>query len=126
LSLSASDLIQNFILMSLTEKVQTRLYRDYWITIKDLFCGSDRVANGLEPMAPRWLTLPECHPEQHLYRQAGLDRAALIDQPISETSRPRVICEIVTASIRAAPLNTFVTHSGMPSIVSPVIPVARK
>jgi predicted transport protein len=42
-SLSASDLIRNFILMSLTEKAQTRLYRDYWGKIEDLFRGSDRV-----------------------------------------------------------------------------------
>lgn len=42
-SLSASDLIRNFILMSLTEKEQTRLYRDYWSKIEDLFRGSDRV-----------------------------------------------------------------------------------
>ena len=42
-SLSASDLIRNFILMSLTEKAQTRLYRDYWSKIEDLFRGSDRV-----------------------------------------------------------------------------------
>lgn len=42
-NLSASDLIRNFILMSLTEKVQTRLYRDYWAKIEDLFRGSERV-----------------------------------------------------------------------------------
>ena len=42
-NLSASDLIRNFILMSLTEKDQTRLYRDYWGKIEDLFRGSDRV-----------------------------------------------------------------------------------
>lgn len=42
-NLSASDLIRNFILMSLTEKEQTRLYRDYWSKIEDLFRGSDRV-----------------------------------------------------------------------------------
>jgi predicted transport protein len=42
-NLSASDLIRNFILMSLTEKEQTRLYRDYWGKIEDLFRGSDRV-----------------------------------------------------------------------------------
>lgn len=42
-SLSASDLIRNFILMSLTEKAQTRLYQDYWSKIEDLFRGSDRV-----------------------------------------------------------------------------------
>ena len=42
-SLSASDLIRNFILMSLTEKAQTQLYRDYWGKIEDLFRGSDRV-----------------------------------------------------------------------------------
>lgn len=42
-SLSASDLIRNFILMSLAEKAQTRLYRDYWGKIEDLFRGSDRV-----------------------------------------------------------------------------------
>ena len=41
--LSASDLIRNFILMSLTEQEQTRLYRDYWSKIEDLFRGSDRV-----------------------------------------------------------------------------------
>ena len=41
--LSASDLIRNFILMSLTEKEQTRLYRDYWSKIEDLFRGSERV-----------------------------------------------------------------------------------
>ena len=42
-SLSASDLIRNFILMSLAEKEQTRLYRDYWSKIENLFRGSDRV-----------------------------------------------------------------------------------
>lgn len=42
-SLSASDLIRNFILMSLTENAQTRLYRDYWSKIEDLFRGSDRI-----------------------------------------------------------------------------------
>lgn len=42
-SLSASDLIRNFILMGLAEKAQTRLYRDYWGKIEDLFRGSDRV-----------------------------------------------------------------------------------
>lgn len=42
-SLSASDLIRNFILMSLTEKAQTRLYRDHWGKIEDLFRGNDRV-----------------------------------------------------------------------------------
>jgi hypothetical protein len=47
-------------------------------------------------------------------------------QPMSDTSRPRVNCEMVTAKIKAAPLNTFVTQSGIPSIESPVIPVPRK
>lgn len=42
-SLSASDLIRNFILMSLTEKAQTRLYREYWSKIEDLFRGSDQI-----------------------------------------------------------------------------------
>ena len=46
--------------------------------------------------------------------------------PMSESCRPRVIWEIVTARISAPPLNTLVTHSGMPSMVSPVMPVARK
>ena len=47
-------------------------------------------------------------------------------QPISDVSRPRVICEMVTARISAAPLNTLVTQSGMPSIDRPVMPVAKK
>jgi predicted transport protein len=42
-TLTASDLIRNFILMSLTEKEQTRLYQSYWSRIEDLFRGSDRV-----------------------------------------------------------------------------------
>lgn len=41
--LSASDLIRNFILMSLPEEEQTRLYQDYWSRIEDLFRGNDRV-----------------------------------------------------------------------------------
>jgi hypothetical protein len=45
---------------------------------------------------------------------------------MSVASRPRDNCEIVTARINAPPLKTFVTQSGMPSIVSPVMPVARK
>jgi len=48
------------------------------------------------------------------------------DQPMSEASLPLVSCEIVTARISAPPLKTLVTHSGMPSIERPVMPVARK
>ena len=47
-------------------------------------------------------------------------------QPMSEASRPRVNCEMVTARISAPPLKILVTHSGMPSIERPVMPVARK
>ncbi|MCY0152516.1 DUF262 domain-containing protein [Hoeflea alexandrii] len=41
--LSPSDLIRNFILMSLPEKDQTRLYNTYWDQIEVLFRGSERV-----------------------------------------------------------------------------------
>ncbi len=41
--LSSSDLIRNFILMSLPEKEQTRLYETYWSKIEALFRGSERV-----------------------------------------------------------------------------------
>lgn len=41
--LSTSDLIRNFILMSLDEKVQTRLHTNYWSKIDDLFRDNDRV-----------------------------------------------------------------------------------
>ena len=45
---------------------------------------------------------------------------------MSDVSRPRVIWEMVTARMSAAPLKTLVTQSGMPSIERPVMPVARK
>lgn len=41
--LSTSDLIRNFILMSLDERVQTRLHTNYWSKIDDLFRNNDRV-----------------------------------------------------------------------------------
>lgn len=41
LDLSQSDLIRNFILMSLPEPAQTRLYDLYWRQIEDLFRGSE-------------------------------------------------------------------------------------
>lgn len=41
--LSPSDLIRNFILMSLQEREQTRLYETYWNRIEALFRGSERV-----------------------------------------------------------------------------------
>ena len=41
--LSPSDLIRNFILMSLPEREQTRLYEVYWSRIEALFRGSERV-----------------------------------------------------------------------------------
>ena len=41
--LSPSDLIRNFILMSLPEREQTRLYETYWSRIEALFRGSERV-----------------------------------------------------------------------------------
>lgn len=41
--LSPSDLIRNFILMSLPEREQTRLYNTYWSKIEALFRGSERV-----------------------------------------------------------------------------------
>lgn len=41
--LSTSDLIRNFILMSLDEKDQTRLHTQYWGRIDDLFRDNDRV-----------------------------------------------------------------------------------
>lgn len=41
--LSPSDLIRNFILMSLPEREQTRLYNAYWSKIESLFRGSERV-----------------------------------------------------------------------------------
>lgn len=41
--LSSPDLIRNFILMSLPEKEQTRLYETYWCKIEELFQGSERV-----------------------------------------------------------------------------------
>jgi hypothetical protein len=43
---------------------------------------------------------------------------------MSVASRPRDNCEIVTARINAPSLKPFVTQSGMPSIVSPVVTVA--
>jgi predicted transport protein len=41
--LSTSDLIRNFILMSLKEEDQTRLHTEYWSKIDNLFRGNDRV-----------------------------------------------------------------------------------
>ncbi len=41
--LSTSDLIRNFILMSLDERDQTRLHTQYWGRIDDLFRDNDRV-----------------------------------------------------------------------------------
>ena len=41
--LTPSDLIRNFILMSLPEKDQTRLYNGYWNQMELLFRGSERV-----------------------------------------------------------------------------------
>lgn len=41
--LSTSDLIRNFILMSLDERDQTRLHTQYWGKIDDLFRDNDRV-----------------------------------------------------------------------------------
>jgi hypothetical protein len=41
--LSTLDLIRNFILMSLDERDQTRLHRQYWSKIDDLFRDNDRV-----------------------------------------------------------------------------------
>lgn len=41
--LSSSDLIRNFILMSLPEKEQTRLYESYWARIETLFRGNERI-----------------------------------------------------------------------------------
>jgi len=43
MDLSTSDQIRNFILMSLPEAEQTRLYNAYWSRIEDLFRGNDRV-----------------------------------------------------------------------------------
>jgi predicted transport protein len=43
MDLSTSDQIRNFILMSLPETEQTRLYNTYWSRIEDLFRGNDRV-----------------------------------------------------------------------------------
>ena len=43
MDLSTSDLIRNFILMSLDERVQTRLHTNYWSKIDDLFRDNDRV-----------------------------------------------------------------------------------
>lgn len=43
MDLSTSDQIRNFILMSLPEAEQTRLYNTYWSRIEDLFRGNDRV-----------------------------------------------------------------------------------
>src|SRR3954462_7321379 len=42
IDLSQSDLIRNFILMSLPEKEQTRLYETYWSKMENLFRGSER------------------------------------------------------------------------------------
>lgn len=41
--LSTSDLIRNFILMSLDERDQTRLHTQYWGKIDDLFRDNDRI-----------------------------------------------------------------------------------
>lgn len=41
--LSTSDLIRNFILMSLNEEDQTQLHTEYWSRIDDLFRENDRV-----------------------------------------------------------------------------------
>lgn len=41
--LSTSDLIRNFILMSLNEEDQTQLHTEYWARIDDLFRDNDRV-----------------------------------------------------------------------------------
>jgi predicted transport protein len=41
--LTTSDLIRNFILMSLNEEDQTQLHTDYWARIDDLFRDNDRV-----------------------------------------------------------------------------------
>jgi predicted transport protein len=43
MDLNTSDQIRNFILMSLPEAEQTRLYNTYWSRIEDLFGGNDRV-----------------------------------------------------------------------------------
>ncbi|CUH46435.1 DUF262 domain-containing protein [Ruegeria atlantica] len=40
--LSQSDLIRNFVLMGQKEADQTRLYKDYWAKIEELFRGSER------------------------------------------------------------------------------------
>ena len=42
LDLSQSDLIRNFILMSLPERLQTHLYKQYWSLIEALFKDSER------------------------------------------------------------------------------------
>jgi len=41
MDLSQSDLIRNFILMRLPERVQTQLYETYWSKIENLFRGSE-------------------------------------------------------------------------------------
>lgn len=46
LDLSSSDLIRNYILMSLPEKQQTRLYETYWARIEELFRGNERLFNN--------------------------------------------------------------------------------
>ena len=40
-SLSASDLVRNFILMSLDSEEQTKLYKEYWIKIESLFINNN-------------------------------------------------------------------------------------
>ena len=43
IDLSQSDLIRNFLLMSLSEEEQTKLYETYWCKIEDLFRSSEIV-----------------------------------------------------------------------------------
>ena len=60
------------------------------------------------------------------YEVSPQSRRRLLYQPISVASRPRDSCDTVTARMSAPPLKTLVTQSGMPSMVRPVMPVARK